>query len=455
MVMPEQSSLVAVLDQALASRTDASRWYVAFSGGLDSTVLLHLVNAWCQSNPGAPELRAWHVNHGMQAAADDWEAQCASLCADWDIPLQVERVSVEQRGKGAEAAARAARYGVFEDGLGKGNILLMAHHLDDQVETFFLHLMRGAGLQGMSGMSGERTLGQGLLLRPLLELGRESLQAYARDRDLPYIQDPSNEDISLDRNFLRLKVLPSLAERWAGYRQTVTRASGHVASALSTLENYLPEPVTVYSTLGDPGVSMQVLTGGARDVAAIRLRSWLRFRGLPMPGCALVNEFLRQLEEAGEDSCPRLDCGGYVLQRYGNAVYLLPEFQDEELKDSYKLTVGGSCNVAGVGVLSLVPAVAEGIAVAGDEVLGIAWRRGGERCRPQGRAHSQTLKKLLQEKAVPTWWRERVPLLYLGDEMLAVGDLWLCESGRLQQPGETGQALWQLRWKRNTFTPVD
>ena len=111
--------------------------------------------------------------------------------------------------------------------------------------------------------------------------------------------------------------------------------------------------------------------------------------------------------------------------------------------------------VAGVGMLSLVPAAAEGIAVAGDEVLGIAWRRGGERCRPQGRAHSQTLKKLLQEKAVPTWWRERVPLLYLGDEMLAVGDLWFWEAGRLQQPGETGQALWQLRWKRNTFTPVD
>jgi tRNA(Ile)-lysidine synthase len=453
--MPEQSSAIAVLNLALESRTDASRWYVAFSGGLDSTVLLHLVHTWCKSHPGAPELFAWHVNHGMQAAANDWEAQCASLCAEWGIPFQVARVSVEQRGKGAEAAARDARYRIFEDGLKEGDILLMAHHLDDQVETFFLHLMRGAGLQGMSGMPGERTLGEGLLLRPLLEVGRESLQAYARDRDLPYIQDPSNEDISLDRNFLRLKVLPALAERWAGYRQTVTRASGHVASALSTLEKYLPEPLTVYSTLGDPGLSMQVLTGGARDVAAIRLRSWLRSRALPMPGRAAVNEFLRQLDGAAEDASARLDCGGYVLQRYADAVYLLPEFRDEELKDGYTLAGGGSCEIAGVGVLSLIPASAEGIAVAGDEVLDIAWRRGGERCRPQGRAHSQTLKKLFQEEAVPTWWRERVPLLYLEDEMLAVGDLWFCESSRLRQPRETDQTLWQLRWKRNTFTPVD
>ena len=442
-------------DQILTSKADARRWYVAFSGGLDSTVLLHLVNNWCQSHPGAPELHAWHVNHGMQELADQWQSHCASVCAAWGIPLRTDCAAVEESGKGSEAAAREARYAVFQEGLVEGDVLLMAHHLDDQVETFFLRLMRGAGLQGLSAIPAQRLLGACELGRPLLDVSRDSLQAYALDRGLKYVDDPSNRDVSLDRNFLRQQVLPLLGERWSGYRQTVSRSSAHIASALSTLEHNLPHPVTVYSTLGDPGIPMQVLASGARDVAAIRLRSWLRSRGLTMPNRAVVDEFLRQLAEGAEESSPRLHCGNYGLQRYGDAVYQLPAPWKEPPLDRLTLSPGSSHAVDGVGMLSLIPASSDGIVMAEDETLDVVWRRGGERCRPQGRAHSQSLKKLYQAKAVPTWWRERIPLLFMDGEMLAVGDLWFCESTRLARPGEHGATLWQLQWKRNTFTPVD
>jgi len=453
--MPEQTMPFPTLQRELVSGSNARRWCVAFSGGLDSCVLLHLLKTWCDTHPGAPELMAWHINHGMQAEAPAWEEHCAALCKSWGIPFRSQRVSVNENGSGAEAAAREARYALFEQDLQKGELLFMAHHLDDQVETFFLRLMRGSGLRGLSGIPAQRTLGQGRLVRPLLDVSREELSAYASAQALSHIVDGSNQDTSLDRNFLRHEILPQLEARWAGYRQTVQRASEHVGSALSTLEDNLPEPVTVYSTLGDIGLPLQVLTSGARDVAAIRLRAWLHKHGLAMPARTVVDEFLRQLNEAAEEAAPRMDCGSYVLQRYGDAVYLLPEELESTNGEGFELRVGESCNPAGLGGFSLVPASSEGLALAEGELLEIRCRTGGERCRPKGRAHSQTLKRLLQEKAVPPWWRNRIPIVLLDGEMLAVGDLWLCESSRLGRADQAADRLWQPRWHRNTFAPVD
>lgn len=443
------------LDQMLASSADVARVYVAFSGGMDSTVLLHQTRAWQLARSGAPAVVAWHVNHQMQEASTEWETHCEQICADWKVPIQVSQVQVELSGQGHEAAARDARYGVFKEGLAEGEILLMAHHLDDQVETFFLRLMRGSGLRGLSGMPIQRSLGRGKLVRPLLDEDRETLQSYASTNSLVFVEDSSNEDTSLDRNYLRQQVLPLLEQRWPAYRQTVDRASRHVGSALLTLEGHLPEPVTVYNTLGDPGVPLQVLVSGARDVATIRLRSWLHAKGLSMPSLAVVDEFLRQLNEGIEDSAPKLDCGDYALQRYGDAVYLMPEFREERDRDSYSLRPGESCSVGGVGSLSLTRASKQGIFIPPGESVEIVWRSGGERCRPLGREHSQTLKKLFQERSVPPWWRSRVPLLFCGGEMLAVGDLWFCESSRLRQADTSTNELWKLRWNRNTFDSVD
>ena len=441
------------LDSWLAPNTGAPRWCVAFSGGPDSCALLHLIHCWCaQSTNDAPELVAIHINHGMQEGADSWQAHCEALCGDLGIPIIVHRAEVESAGQGAEAAARQARYRLFEAELEAGGILFMGHHLDDQVETYFLRLLRGSGLSGLSAMPERRTLGAGELIRPLIKMPRGMLEAYVEEHGLVAIQDPSNLDTAIDRNYLRQKLMPVLENRWPGYRQTVARAAEHASVGQAVIDECLPVPATLYSVMGDPGVEQRGLNGVSCDAAMIKLRRWLKSGGYPMPDQLSLTEFVRQLREGVATSSPRLECGCYVLQRYQNRVYMLPDFSDSRdvgaERDSVELIPGGKCEVAGVGELAILPVHGEGLRLADADRLELRWRVGGERCRPKGRPYNQRLKKLFQEFGVPPWWRERVPLLYLGDELLEVGGIFQCESSRLcSQPGSP-EGLWQLCWTR-------
>ena len=212
------------LDDPLRELQGAPGWYVGFSGGVDSTVLLHLMQCWCQANPDSPPLSAVHINHRMQSAASEWQLHCEWVCKFLQVPIISRAVDVQSQGRGSEAAARAARYRVFEEQLGRGEILFLAHHLDDQVETFFLRLLRGAGVHGLAAIPDRRPLGEGELVRPLLHTARSELENYAQHHGLECVADPSNSDSAMDRNFLRNELLPRVASRWPGYRHTVVRA---------------------------------------------------------------------------------------------------------------------------------------------------------------------------------------------------------------------------------------
>lgn len=454
--MPERELSHRTLDHALAGYLHAPRWYVAFSGGVDSTVLLHLLQRWCQAHDDAPPLAAIHINHGLQAAAADWQRHCEWLCQMLQVPLRCLPASVSAAGKGVEAAARDARYEIFKGQLGAGDVLFLGHHLDDQVETFFLRLLRGAGIEGLAAMPVTRPLGAGCLVRPLLGLTRARLESYAAEHGLNWVEDPSNEDPHLDRNFLRVQLLPLLASRWPGYRQTVSRAGQHIAGAAALLAELLPRPATVHSVMGDPGIPLAELAVEAPQGATFRLRHWLQARNLPAPDQALLDEFLRQLREAGEQSRPALRCSVFCLQRYRDAVYLLPVFDGRRVCEPFWLAPGEVYELPDSGQLALEEVATAGLSLAPGERLRVSWRQGGERCRPRGRpGGSASLKKLLQERAVPPWWRDRVPLLYLDDELLAVGGLWLCESSRLADQAEPGRSLWQPRWRRNIAAAFD
>jgi tRNA(Ile)-lysidine synthase len=445
----------ADLDSELLPLLEAPHWYVGFSGGLDSTVLLHLLQRWRQRHPGAPPLGAIHINHGLQPAAHDWQTHCEWLCRLLRLPLVCLGATVERGGpKGLEAAAREARYSLFEAQLGEGDVLFLGHHEDDQVETFFLRLLRGAGVTGLSAMPAGRALGRGMLARPLLGLSRAQLEHYAAQQGLSFVEDPSNCDAALDRNYLRTQVLPLLAARWPGYRSTVGRASGHIAAAAGLLAELVPAPGTVRSVMGDPGVALADLNGAPAGEAALVLRHWLQAGCLPAPDRPQLEEFLRQLRDADEQARPRLACSAFVLQRHRDAVYLLPEGA-QVAPDPVVLPVGGGLDLPGVGRLTLQEVMSEGLLLAPGESLSVRWRQGGERCRPRGRTGSRSLKKLLQEADIPPWWRDRVPLLYLGDELLAVGDLWLCESSRWGAAPAPGRSLWQPGWTRNISTAFD
>jgi tRNA(Ile)-lysidine synthase len=445
----------AQLDSALREHAGAPHWYVGFSGGLDSTVLLHLLQRWCSNHPGAPSLAAVHVNHGLHSSADDWAVHCEWLCRMLQVPFQRFDIEVEPGGHGLEAAARSGRYQVFGEVVGEGEVLFLAHHLDDQVETFFLRLLRGAGVQGLAGMPEQRGLGQGRLVRPLLATPRSQLEAYAHQHGLDAVEDPSNQDTDLDRNFLRAELLPLLESRWPGYRRTVARASEHMAGTARTLRQALPVPQTVRSALGDPGIAVEELLSVPAEAAAIKLRGWLSAAGLLAPDQATLDEFLRQLREAGAEARPRLTCSAFTLQRFGEAAYLLPPASQAAYDQPMELLPGERYDIPGVGQVGLERCKADGLALETGERLGLDWRSGGERCQPLGRSRSTSLKKLLQEAQVPPWWRDRVPLLWLDGELLAVGDLWLCRSARYRERAARGEVLWRLTWQRNLGAPGD
>jgi tRNA(Ile)-lysidine synthase len=447
----------ADLEQQLTALQGAPHWYVGFSGGVDSTVLLHLLHRWCTAHPTAPPLSAIHVNHQLQSASQDWQRHCERVCQALGLPLLNRSVDVPAAGRG-EAAARAARYAAFESQLSPGAVLFLGHHLDDQVETFFLRLMRGAGVEGLAGIPPSRALGEGLLVRPLLQYPRADIEAYAALHRLAFVEDPSNTDTAMDRNFLRARLLPLLASRWPSYRHAVARASGHLAGAAATLADVLGTPGTVYSVLGDPGLPLAPLLASSPAVAATQLRSWLHAGGYKAPASAALAEFLRQLQVAA-DGEPTLACGSYTLRRYQGGVFLLPVWDAAPPAGEMALAPGETCDVAGVGILSVRPCLHSsqrpGLRFSAGEQLTVAWRKGGESCRLPGRAGSRSLKSVLQELQVPPWWRQRVPLLYSGGELLAVGGLLLCASSHWRTVAAPGEQLWNFHWERPASSSSD
>ena len=442
------------LSELLASHCEAPHWYVAFSGGVDSTALLHLITVWRKKHPESPPLTALHINHGLQAEASEWENHCAWICRFLDVPFLALPAEVVVDGSGLESAAREARYALFESQLGRAEVLFLGHHQDDQVETFFLRLLRGAGVEGLGAMPRQRSLGEGLLSRPFLDCSRAQLERYVAKHGLRTIEDPSNADTSLDRNFLRREVLPLLSKRWPGYGKTITRAADHLAGAAQALEEVVDIPKTCHSALGDPGFPLAFLDVSSDEQATQVIRAWLKSRGLQPPDQSLLQEFLRQLRKSLRSARPMLDTGTYRLQRDRDAVYLLPDQRKTELT-SMLIAPGETVTVAGVGTLSIRRVTGRGIWLAADEELELRWRRGGERARPASGGRSADLKKWLQEAAIPPWWRDRLPLLFLENQMLAVGGLWACHSSRWGEEGEEAEAPWELVWEPATCSGLD
>ena len=431
------------LVEQLGRYRGAGRWLVALSGGMDSTVLLHLLSRARSFHPGIPRLSAIHVNHQIHSSSDQWQQHCRHLCQRLDVALIEESVALERAGDGLEAAARRARYAVFEQHLEVGDLLLMAHHLDDQVETLMLRLMRGTGLAGLGGMPVQRPLGNGTLLRPLLSQPRASLSAYAEREQLTWLEDPSNADTRLDRNFLRHEILPRLESRWPGYRQTASRAVSHLSDAARLLDEQFPAPKTLHSRCGDPGLALSELQDGQAGEAALRLRGWLLQRGLPMPAQARLSEFLRQIGTASEDSQPQLEGPGYCLRRFGNALFLVSE---PIVPASLTLTPGEIMQTS-IGEITLSEVSGAGFVVPVEKTVTLEFRQGGERIRLAGSSQSTSLKKLLQEEGVPPWWRPRLPLAAIDGEYVDVGGYNLCDSRYHRTEAGAGEKCWRLAWQ--------
>jgi tRNA(Ile)-lysidine synthase len=367
--------------------------FVGFSGGLDSTVLLHAA-ARVRLMAAGGELVAVHVNHGLQPDADAWQAHCERFAAGLGVGFAAHGVHVERRGS-LEAAARAARYGVFTALLATPDArLLLAHHRDDQAETVLLRLLQGRGLYGMPAA---RALGAGALHRPLLDLGRADLERYARAHGLAWLEDPSNADPALDRNFVRHRVLPALRARFPA----VDRALLDAMAARSAEDGLLLADGA--PPLGQSSVAVDALL--ARDPAAqlAWLRLWLARHGRALPTGRALRALLLQLA-APDDRQPVLVLAQGALRRHRGRLWLVDPAP--ELADRYPLAVPGRLQLPH-GLLALTPDP-RGFACRG--AVEVRFRGGGERIRSGG--HHRSVKQLLQASGVPPWERPAYPLVF-------------------------------------------
>jgi tRNA(Ile)-lysidine synthase len=419
---------------------------VAYSGGLDSTALLQAAQAYAATLDRAPRLAALHVHHGLHEQADAWAAQCARRCEQLGVPLQIHRVQVRVTGEGPEAAARAARYRVFSEAIGPGDFLLLGHHLDDQIETFLLRLLRGAGPPALAGMPARRPLGGGELLRPFLHLPRSALRDYASARGADWLEDPANADARFDRSYLRQQVMPLLAARWPGYRAPVAGALVDLAEQSAALAQLEPAPPACSTLCGDPGLPCAALLAHGQGAAARLLRRWLQLQGCTPPARAPLLSFLSQLHSP-PDRAPQLDGPGWSLRRFGPGVFLLPPDQRPGAPAPPERIIepGAALHVPGVGQVQLCARAAAAPPAVAGAALRLCFRTGGERIRLQPGGPSRAVKQLLQDAGVPPWWRSRIPLLCAGEEVLAVGERWVAAHSR-----------WSLRWRRAPWqAPTD
>lgn len=405
----------------------APAWRVAYSGGLDSTVLLHgLVRL-----ESRPPVVAVHVHHGLLPEADAWTAHCEAQARRLGLALRVLRVdAAPASGESPEAAARTARYAALKDILQAGEVLFTAHHADDQAETLLLQLLRGAGPAGLAGMPREKRFGPGRLVRPLLPWPRAELAAYARDQGLTWVEDPSNWDRDVDRSFLRAEVMPVLRARWPGLARTLGRAARLQAEAAEVLRADALGLVERARGSRPGTLSARALRALPRARAANLVHHWIQQRGLPVPGRARLERILEEVAASRHDAQPCVRWPGAEVRRHRDDLYAMEPSTPPAVR-RWRWDQRRALVIPELGVTLRRDALLDqGFRLPPPSVsLDVRLREGGERCA-MGSGPAKSLARIFQEAGVPPWERDRLPLIYHEGRLLGIVGL-----GTFSPPG--------------------
>jgi tRNA(Ile)-lysidine synthase len=437
------SALLACID-SLVPRT-SPELCVAYSGGLDSTVLLHAL-ARALVDRANYRLRAAHVDHQLQAGSKNWSEHCGRVAQSLQIEFVPLTVTVATTAdEGPEAAARDARYGALRQILKPNEVLLTAHHADDQLETTLLALMRGSGLRGLSGVPSVQIFGGGWLARPMLEFARSELEEWARVEHLQWLEDPSNTNTSFDRNFLRHRVLPALRERWPAAAHSATRSTSHLREASRLLDVLAAADLQAVAS----GDCLDLARLGSLAPARRRnvLRHWIRQQGVRVPSTRKLATIERDLLIAREDRLPCVEWDDIQMRRHRGLLYCMRRRPPFEPADTFTWNVSQVLELpAQLGRLRVQRDAPSGVAAARlPAALQVHFRHGGEALRPAGDVHHRKLKKLLQDAGVLPWWRDRVPLIYAAERLVAVGDLWIAEEFAARSGEDALRIVWEER----------
>ncbi|HEX5960649.1 MAG TPA: tRNA lysidine(34) synthetase TilS [Rhodanobacteraceae bacterium] len=414
---------------------------MAFSGGPDSTALLHALAQLPEAR--SRSLCALHVDHGLHPDSGRWAEHCRAFCQSLGVPLATLRVTVDDPlGEGIEAAARRARYAAFAEDLRAGEWLALAHHRDDQVETVLLKLLRGAGPEGLGGMRPQRPCGRGQLWRPLLETPRETLCNYLTKQGISAIDDPANREPRFVRNVLRQEVLPTLDLHWPQARAAIL----HTAKLCRTAADHIAQEAA-------SRLDVLRLRDGALDADgwlalpdALRapvLDAWLHALGLPIPPDAPRRELERQTAQAADDRVPVIAWPGAEVRVWDMQLHATPPLPP--LPEGWQATWNGAplALPAGCGVLRLVTTNEADAGANLEPPLTLCFRRGGERIKPAGDPHTRELRDLFQHARIPPWLRPRCPLVFENGVLIAVADLWSSARGKAIFDGCGARPSWQ------------
>jgi tRNA(Ile)-lysidine synthase len=416
---------------------------VAFSGGLDSAVLLHALVA--DDRNRRERIRAVHINHQLHRDAAQWQDHCAAVARELAIPFLSERVTIPPNpSEGVESAARRVRYEALREVLQPGEVLVTAHHADDQLETVLLALMRGSGVDGLAAMPRCQRFGAGWHMRPLLEYTRATMSGWANERRLTWLDDPSNDNTRFDRNYLRSEVVPKLRARWPAVAQSTARTAAHLGEASHLLDEIAAHDFATAAL----GRCLKVSALKTLDPPRRRnlLRYWLHSCGARAPSTRKLAVLEHDMLIAEDDRSPCVDWDDIEVRRHRGLMYCLPRLPEESQTQrdwswSSPVRLGDH-----LGLLRAEIAHGRGLArskLPGRVQLGL--RHGGESLRLPGHAHRRPLKKLLQEANVLPWWRDRLPLVFIGDALIAVADLWVNADYAAQIHEEGVSIVWEER----------
>jgi tRNA(Ile)-lysidine synthase len=435
--------MLTILSRWLTTHiTPGASLVVAYSGGQDSHVLLHALSQLHQQNP-IFTLRAIHINHGLQAKAQVWEQHCQKVCDELQIPLTIKHLHLKiPAGESLENVARQARYAAFSEILQPAEILMTAHMVEDQAETFMLQLLRGSGPLGLGSIAPKQTLGKGFLARPLLKVPKSYIQMRAQQYQLQWIEDDSNVDLRFRRNFLRHSIFPLLEQASPGFAACIARSAQHCAQTQALLETFLATALDSFTGDFPHSLKTDFLKTDPLQQPYL-LRYWLKKEGVLLPSTKKLQVILDQMTHAAPDAQPCLQWGDVELRRYQEHLILrkIPQRTTPQPLITWSLTTPlllpngqqwAAKKMLGQGIDCTKLA---------QPCLEVAFRQGGERCRRAGDVGSRSLKKYLQEHGIPQWERVAIPLLYQSQALVGVGDLFICEGWQVSDPNQQGWVL--------------
>lgn len=434
------SGLVDSVKQQLTSLPNLKKVVVAYSGGVDSHVLLHGCSSLIQTFPHI-HFHAVYINHDLHDDSDKWCYHCEKVSKTLDINFTSVKVAVEVlRGDGPEQAARHARYDALQHFIDADSVLLTAQHQDDQAETLMLQLLRGAGVNGLASMPALNAFGEGQIARPLLTFTQQEIMDYALDHQLSWVEDPSNLNTSLDRNFLRQRVIPIIKERWPAFSNTTSRSAVHCAEASSLLAKQAAKFIMEDEKDVLPLAAVNCLDD---EFQRLIIRQWLANNSVRMPSQKVLHQMQNEITD--EPACSALiEWAGNQVRLFDGSFFLLKK-PDKPQKLNVAEWVCGDVELANnLGTLSLSDSQIGGLDKEKwkRSKVTIQARSGGECIKLINRQGTKKLKKLFYEYKVFPWARDLIPLIYLGDKLAAVADIWLAEEFVADKDGQGYEILW-------------